>query len=133
VSANPYSNFANTFLPPSPVIPMFLNITGITTTNPMVVTVSTTNQWTVGQLGYFSVPSSYGMYQINTQTAEVIAVDDTNLTLTFSLNASGFDPFVVPSSGEQPATISPSGSRNLTNFNQTIVTVPFHSEGNFGN
>ena len=56
---------ANTFLPPSPVIPQFLLISDITRSNPMVVTVSTSNSYIVGQKVYFSVPFDYGMFQVN--------------------------------------------------------------------
>ena len=121
---------SNTFLPPSPVVPMFLNIVSITNANPMVVTVNTPNAFVVKQVAYFSIPFDYGMFQLNTLSAEVIAVDPTNLIFTFALDSTQFDPFVVPMSPvEAPATLSPAGSRNLYNF----TNVPFHSLGNFGN
>ncbi len=121
----------NTYLPPSPVAPMFLIITDITNASQMVVTVSTANSYVVGQLAYFSIPFDYGMYQLNGLTGKVVAVDVTNLILTFDINSNLFDAFVTPpSSGEMPASLCSAGSRNL--YNNT--TVPFHSiDGQVGN
>lgn len=121
----------NVFLPPSPVVPMFLNITGIANTNPMVVTTDTPNAWVPGQLGRFSIPFDYGMFQLNGLTGQVIAVDTTNLMITFDIYAGQFDAFVTPPFGaEQPATVAPAGARNIYN----ITSVPFHSlNGQVGN
>ncbi len=109
---------------------MFLVISSITNALKSVVTVTTPNSYIVDQLLYFSVPFSYGMFQINGLTAQIIDVDDTNLIFTVALNTLQFDPFVAPTGAvEKPATVSPAGSRNQYN----VTTVPFHSEGNFGN
>jgi hypothetical protein len=120
---------ANIFLPPSPVVPMFLVIASITNANPMVVTTSTPNSWIAGQLAYFSIPFDYGMFQLNSMIGMLLSVDITNLILTFAIDSTKFDHFIIPSSGEQPATMSPAGSRNTYNF----VQLPFHSLGDFGN
>lgn len=120
---------ANVYLPPSPVVPPFLVITNITRSLNAMVTVSTSNAYVPGQVVYFSVPFTYGMFQINTLSAKITGVDVTNLILTTNLNTSQFDAFVTPIAGEQPATIAPSGANNI--YNNT--TVPFHSQGNFGN
>lgn len=123
-------NNANTFLPPSPVAPMFLLISAITQANPMVVTVSTPNAFVSGQLCYFSIPFDYGMFQLNAMTAQITAIDTTNTIFTMALDSSQFDPFVIPAMySEQPASLSSAGSRNLYN----TTTVPFHSIGNVGN
>lgn len=91
---------------------------------------TTENNYVVDQLVYFSVPSTYGMFQINGLTGQILTVDGTNLIFTVSINSTDFDTFVTPSVGqEQPATMSPAGSRNIYN----ATTVPFHSKGNFGN
>lgn len=121
---------ANTYLPPSPVIPKFLSISAITKASTAVVTVTTSNQYIAGQLVYFSVPFDYGMFQINGITGEILSVDGTNLIFTVSINTTQFDAFSVPVGGEQPATLAPAGARNEYN----ISTVPFHSEnGQIGN
>lgn len=120
----------NVFLAPSPVVPPFLLITAITNAPQMVVTVSTANSYVVGQKAYFSIPFDYGMFQLNGLTGEITAVDVTNLILTFNINSTQFDKFVVPVGGEQPASLSPSGARNIYN----TTTVPFHSlNGQVGN
>ncbi len=122
---------ANTFLPPSPVVPPFLIITGITNAVRAVVTVSTPNTYIIGQVIYFSVPFPYGMFQINALTALITAVDVTNLIFTTDMNTTQFDPFIIPSFGqEQPATLSPSGARNIYN----TLNEPFHAKnGQVGN
>lgn len=120
----------NIYLPPSPVVPPFLLITNITRASNAVVTVSTANTYVVGQVVYFSVPFTYGMFQINSLSSTIQSVDVTNLIFTMDINTILFDTFTVPISGEQPATLSPSGSHNL--FNNT--TVPFHAlDGTVGN
>jgi hypothetical protein len=127
---NPATQGANTYLPPSPVVPMFLEITSITRANPMVVTTSTQNSWIAGQKAYFSIPFNYGMQQLNTLTAQITSVDTTGLIFTFALNSTQFDPFSVPSNVFQDATMSPSGSSNIYNF----TTLPFHAlDGAVGN
>ncbi len=123
---------ANTFLPPSPVVPMFLNISAITQANPMVITVTgqlPENIYVVGQLVYLSVPFDYGMFQANSLTAEIIEINGSNFTV--AIDSTQFDPFVVPVGNvERPATLSPAGSRNIYNF----TTVPFRSlDGARGN
>ncbi len=119
----------NIYLPPSPVIPPFLLISDITRASNAVVTVSTTNEYVAGQVVYFSVPFTYGMFQINGLSSKILKVDVTNLIFTMDINTILFDAFTIPLSGEQPASLSPSGANNI--YNNT--TVPFHSEGNFGN
>jgi hypothetical protein len=124
---------ANTFLPPSPVIPGFLLITNITQTNPMVISItdSDENTYIAGQLVHLSVPVSYGMFQADQLTGEIVAINGTNFTV--NIDASQFDAFVVPPVGqEQPATLAPAGSRNLQ-FSNLTTRVPFQSLGNQGN
>jgi len=123
-------NNANTFLPPSPVVPPFLLIASITNSYPAIVTVTTENNYVEGQLVHFSVPSSYRMFQINEMTGKILSVDTENLIFTVDIDTNLFDVFVPPPTfSEQPATISSGGSRNIYN----TLNVPFHSEGNFGN
>lgn len=121
----------NVYLAPSPVVPPFLIVSGISNATKAIVTVSTTNSYVVGQLLYFSVPFTYGMFQINELTGQILAVDVTNLIFTVNINTTQFDVFVTPSMfQEQPATVSPAGSRNLYN----TTTEPFHSvNGGVGN
>ncbi len=119
----------NTYLPISPVAPPYLLISNISQTNPMVVTVSTSNSYIVGQVVHLTVPYDYGMIQADQLNVKITAING----LTFSLNvdATQFDAFVTPSGAVvKPASLSPAGSQNIYNFN----FVPFHSiDGNVGN
>lgn len=120
----------NIYLAPSPVVPPFLLISNITQATNAVVTVTTANQYVAGQRVYFSVPFTYGMFQINGLSSTIQAVDVTNLIFTMDISTILFDAFIVPVSGEQPATLSPSGAHNLYN----VTTVPFHAlDGTVGN
>jgi hypothetical protein len=122
---------ANTYLPPAQVIPKALLISDITQTNPMVITVTQTNSYIVGQLIHLSVPSTYGMYQVDQKTVKIIAID--GLDISVNLDATGFDAFTVPPTGyEQPASFAPAGANNLEYSNFTN-NVAFQSQGNTGN
>lgn len=126
----------NQYLKPVIAIPSALLITAITQSLPMVVTVaignSTTeaNTYIVGMAVRLFVPYSYGMYQANNLVGTITNITGSDFTL--NLNSSQFDPFVIPSSGEQPATLSPYGSRNLE-YNNLTDLVPFQSLNNIGN
>jgi hypothetical protein len=129
---------SNQYLKPVIQIPSSLEITAITQTAPMVITVainnptSQANIYTIGMAVKLFVPQTYGMYQANNLIGTITAVSGNNFTL--NLDSSGFDPFVVPSGNvEQPATIAPNGSRNLEYTNGTSLSVPFQSLNNIGN
>ncbi len=120
----------NTYLPGTPCAPLSLLISAITQTSPMVITVSTPNQYIVGQLVALTVPSDYGMYQANGITAQIINVDSTNLIFTVAVNGTQFSPFVAPAMyTEMPASLTSAGSRNTYNY----TTLPYHSLTNTGN
>ena len=120
---------ANTYLPGSPVAPPFLLITNMTQAIQMVVTTSTSNSYVVGQLVRLSVPFPYGMFQADNLTGQILVTDGTNFTL--DINSLQFDAYKTPSAfQEQPATMSPSGCRNIYD----ISYEPFHSvNGQVGN
>jgi hypothetical protein len=133
--ANP-PNVKNPYLPPVIAIPSALEITAITQANPMVITVSgntdQVNAYIPGQAVRLNIPNSYGMQQANGLTGVIKAVNGNQLTL--NIYSSGFDPFVVPAStAEQPASLGPSGSRNLQYNNNQTAQVPFQSLNNVGN
>jgi hypothetical protein len=108
-------------------------VSNITKATQMVVTVTTPNNYIVGQNIYFSIPFPYGMFQVNGLMGNIVAVDVTNLIFTVDINSTQFDAFVTPSGVrvEQPATVSSQGSKNTYNF----VQLPFHAVNgaNFGN
>ncbi len=128
---------ANNYLPPVIQIPSSLLITAITQSSPMVVSVeignSTTeaNTYIVGMAIRLFVPKTYGMFQANNLVGTITSINGLNFTL--NLDSSLFDPFVIPSGNvEQPASISPNGSRNLQ-YNNNTNLVPFQSLNNIGN
>lgn len=120
---------ANTYLPISPVEPPYLLISDITKSNPMVITVTESNNYIAGQVIHLTVPYDYGMIQADQMNVLITSVD--GLDFTVQADSTQFDAFVVPSGNVvKPASLSPAGSRNIYNYS----TVPFHSEdGNVGN
>jgi hypothetical protein len=129
---------ANQYLPPVITVPSSLLITNITQSCPMIVSVvignpiSDANTYIVGMLIKLFVPQSYKMYQANGLKGTILAID--GLDFILNLDSSLFDAFVIPSpSAETPASISPSGSRNLEYNNTNVIQVPFHSLNNIGN
>lgn len=131
---------ANMYLPPVNTVPNSLIITAITKANPMVVTATLVNTgpnprvntYQVGQNVRLFVPKSYGMYQANGLVGTITAISGE--TFTLNLDSSLFDTFSVPpSSAETPASISPSGSKNLEYNNSNVNAVPFHNLNNIGN
>ncbi len=128
----------NQYLPPVIAIPSSLPITAITQSVPMVITVAIGNPTTEaityiqGMSVRLFVPITFGMYQANNLVGTITAVNGLNFTL--NLDSSLFDAFVVPSGNvEQPASISPFGSRNLQYDNTNDKIVPFQSLNNIGN
>jgi len=128
------ANDANVYLPPVVAIPSALEITNITQSNPMVVTVSAntdqSDTYIAGQTVKLTVPVTYKMWQANGLTATIISV--TSTTLTLNVNSLGFDAFTIPSNTDLIPSLSPSGSRNLEYSNLTNQ-VPFQSLNNIGN
>lgn len=132
-----YVNNSNEYLPGVIFIPSTLEITAITQTYPMQITcsinvVTQANTYIPGMLVRLFVPNSYGMYQANNLTGQILSVS--GLTFTLNIDAQNFSPFVVPPAGlgVQPATMSPAGSQNLAYGNNTSQ-VGFQPLNNIGN
>lgn len=128
-------NDANQYLPPVIQIPSALEITDITRSYPMVVTTSANsdqvNTYIQGQAVRLTVPITYGMFQANGLTPVILSVSSNLLTL--DVDSRLFDAFVIPSPNPiQPASLAPSGSRNLQ-YDNTTGQVPFQSLNNIGN
>ena len=129
-------NNANQYLPGVIAIPSALQITAITQAYPMVLTVTTdpvtaSNTYIAGQVVRLNIPITYGMWQANGLTGEVLA--NTGTLITLNIDTTNFDAFSVPgSTAEKPASLSPAGSRNLQYSNQTNQ-VGFQSLNNVGN
>lgn len=108
------------------VAPEFLYVTKITKANPCVITVSTAHNYQVGQMIHMSVPSSFGMTEIDQMDLKITAVG--TYTITVDLDSSGFSTFSFPESTASPtarlfATLSPAGSRNIYD----VTNVPFRT------
>ncbi len=129
-------NDANTYLPGTIQIPSSLTITDISKSYPMIVTftintVTEANTYRSKQVVRLTVPITYGMYQANGLEASILDVGSS--TMTLDVDSRLFDTFSIPSAGQiQPATLAPSGSRNLQ-FDNTTRQVPFQSLNNIGN
>jgi hypothetical protein len=108
------------------VEPRFLFITGISQAASAVVTVSTTHSYTVGDLIHFSIPSSFGMVEMNGLTGRISAIG--TYTITVDINSSAFTAFAFPANTLVPttplfATLAPAGQRNTYD----VAYAPFHS------
>ncbi len=127
---------ANTYLVGTIQIPSSLLITGITNSFPMVVTVSVdvftaSNTYIVGQLVKLLIPNPYRMIQADGLQGQILAIN--GLQVSLDIDSRQFDTFVTPSGNvEQPASLSPAGSRNLQYSNNT-GQVPFQSLNDRGN
>lgn len=129
------SNNANQYLPPVIAVPSALEITNITRSFPMVITTSNNtdqeNTYQAKQLIKLFIPRGYGMYQANGCICEILSVNGDDIAV--NIDSTNFDSFITPPPfTEQPASLSPSGSRNLE-FNNTSRLVPFQSINNIGN
>lgn len=124
----------------SAVDPEFLYITEITQATQAVVrtSVDPTNYYVVGNKIHFSIPSSFGMTQMNQLTGTIVAVSSTNYTLTVDIDSTAFTAFAFPASTSSPtsplfATLSPAGSQTSFNPNTLVQTgyefqkTPFHT------
>ncbi len=129
-------NDANTYLIGTIQTPSSIVITAATNAYPMVVTidvndVSEANTYIAGQLVKLTVPITYKMFQANGLVGQILEVNGSNLSL--DIDSRHFDVFTVPATGKlQPASLAPSGSRNLQ-LNNTTAFVPFRSFNERGN
>lgn len=129
------TNNANQYLPPVIAIPSALQITNMTQSFPMVITTSNNtdqeNTYQAKQLIKLFIPRGYGMFQANGAICEILSVNGDDIAV--NIDSTNFDAFITPPPNtEQPASLSPSGSRNLE-FNNFSRLVPFQSLNNNGN
>ncbi len=129
------------------VDPEYLYITNISQATSAVVSTSVdpSAYYVVGMKIHFSVPSSFGMTQINQLTGTITAVNAVSATsnigaynLTVNIDSSAFTAFAFPASTSSPtaplfATLAPAGSQTSfdpvtgvqTGYNFT--KSPFHT------
>lgn len=111
------------------VDPQFLYITNISQDTQAVVSTSVDPSafYSVGMKIHFTVPSSFGMSQMDQQTGTIVAVNDvaaaSNIgayNLTVDIDSSAFTAFAFPASTSSPtarlfATLAPAGAKTATN------------------
>ncbi len=104
------------------VEPQFLYVTEITRATQAVVrtSVDPTEYYVVGMKVHFSIPYSFGMYQMNQLTGKIVAMSSANYTMTVDIDSSAFTAFAFPASASSPtaqlfATVAPAGAS--TQFN----------------
>ncbi len=116
------AGFTRRISPMLAVEPQFLYVTAISQAINAVVTTSVdpTAYYVVGMKVRFSVPSSFGMTQINGLTGKIISMDSATYTMTVDIDSTAFTAFAFPASTASPgaqlfATIAPAGAS--TQFN----------------
>ncbi len=129
------------------VDPQFLYITNISKATQAVVSTSVdpSPYYVVGNLIHFSVPSSFGMKQMNQLTGKILAVNAVGASgsigaynLTVDIDSTAFTTFAFPLSALSPttplfATLAPAGSRTQYDPNTLVQTgyefqkTPFHT------
>lgn len=122
------------------VDPEFLYVTEITKATSAVVrcSVDPTPYYVVGMKVRFSVPSSFGMVEINGLTGTITALSSTNYTMTVDIDSSAFTTFAFPASSSSPtaalfATVAPAGAKtafdpvSLVQTGYNFLQQPFHS------
>jgi hypothetical protein len=122
------------------VEPQYLYITEITRASQAVVRTSVNpgRYYVAGMMVYFSVPSSFGMTQINGLMAKIISIDEATYKMTVDLDTSSFSAFAFPASSGSPttrlfATLASSGQRTQQNQLTGVYTgydfnlAPFHT------
>ncbi len=82
-------------------------ITGMTAASNMVITMSVTHGFTVGQAVRLIVPAGYGMVEANTLIGNITAIDTTvttGNTITVDIDSSAFTAFAFPVTADVPFT-----------------------------
>jgi hypothetical protein len=122
------------------VEPQCMFITEITKASQAVVRTSVNpgRYYVAGMMIYFSVPSSFGMVEINGKMAKIVSINETNYTMTIDLDTSSYTTFAFPASTATPttrlfATLASSGQLTQQNQLTGVYTgydfnlAPFHT------
>lgn len=111
------------------VLPEFLYVTEITQAASAVVrtSIDPTVSYAVGMKVRFSVPSSFGMTQMNNLTGTITALSAANYTMTVDINSTAFTAFAFPASTSSPtaalfATVAPAGASTTQNQTTGVYT-----------
>jgi len=134
------AGFTRRLSPQEAVDPEFLYVTEITKATQAVVRFSQdpTPFYALGMKMRFSVPSSFGMIEMNGLTGKIVAVSAANYTMTFDIDSSAFTTFAFPLTTLSPtaalfATAAPAGASTQQNIITGVYTgydfqkQPFHT------
>jgi hypothetical protein len=89
-------------------IPNLQYIANITQANPAVVTFETETNFTVAEWISFRIPPANGMIQLNNQKAQIISINDTEVTI--AVDTTNFYPFISVEDPQIPCVAVPAGS-----------------------
>lgn len=113
--------------------PEYRFIAAVSLANPMVVTTLVQQNYAVGDVVTFNIPSAYGMQQLNPSSgglpfqATVSAVNNAvgTQTVTFAnVNSSAFTAFAWPGTGNYPISFPAMIPQGEGNLNQLLNIVP---------
>lgn len=111
------------------VEPQFLYVTEITKASSAVVrtSIDPSRYYVAGMKVRFSVPSSFGMTEINGLTGTITALSSANYTMTVDINSTAFTTFAFPTSASSPtsqlfATVAPAGASTKEDQNTGVQT-----------
>jgi hypothetical protein len=133
--------FVRRIAPTQTVLPEYLFITTISKAANAVVRVSTTHQYVAGMKIRLSIPSSYGMVEMDGLEATIVSVGTSGVglyELTIDVDSSGFTAFTFPESAPSVnqvrfATLAPAGQRayydvvNDVQYGYNVNEAPFRS------
>lgn len=108
--------------------PYACDIEDVTKGSTTLIETSIVHSFVVGNQVQFSIPSDYGMRQLNAQKGYVIAVPD-DTTIIVDIDSRTFDNFVIPTPPEfvviDPAQVAPIGDCNFGKLAVNgFLTVP---------
>lgn len=111
------------------VDPQYLYVTEVTKATQAVVrtSVDPTNYYVVGMKVNFSIPYSFGMYELNGLTGTITAMSAANYTMTIDIDTTAFTTFAFPASALSPtvplfATLAPAGAATKRDPNTYVET-----------
>lgn len=104
------------------VLPESLYVTEITKASQAVVrcSIDPSLVYVAGMKVHFSIPYSFGMYEMNQLTGTIVSLSSANYTMTVDIDSSAFTTFAFPASSASPtaqlfATVSPAGASTQYN------------------
>lgn len=125
------AGFVQKFIP-NRFYPHWMYIANISQAAQGVVSFTTKNDFTAGEIVSFRVPSQFGMSEINNKQVRVLSVTNsaTVSSITIDLDTSGYTAFTFPTSavaaaGVSPAVVLPSSSGVVPDpLNTALVLQP---------